>query len=70
MTLAYLYISGPEVILIILYLFLIVGIGHYGRKTALGYELTVLIALFATPLFAFPLVYYLNQKSNKPSEKF
>ncbi|MDP3467772.1 MAG: hypothetical protein Q8S11_05525 [Daejeonella sp.] len=67
MTLAYLNISGPEIILIILYLFLIIGIGHYGRRTALGYEGTVLLALFATPFFAFALVYYLNYRSKIPS---
>lgn len=37
MTLAYLNVSGTEIIFIISYFLLIFWAGHYGRHTALGY---------------------------------
>lgn len=64
MTLAYLNISGPEVILIILYFLLIIWAGHYGRHTVLGYWGTIMIGLFASPLLAFAIVFYL--RSTRP----
>jgi len=67
MTLAYLNISGPEVILIFSYFLLIIWVGHYGRQTALGYWGTIMIALFASPLLAFAIVYFLNNRSKIPS---
>ncbi|HEY1061038.1 MAG TPA: hypothetical protein VGE44_05105 [Daejeonella sp.] len=69
MTLAYLNISGPEVILIILHFLLIILTGHYGRNTVLGYWGTIMIGLFASPLLAFAIVYILNNKRNLTSEK-
>lgn len=63
MTLAFHNISGPEVILLLFALFLIIAIGHYGRKTPLGYEGSVLISLFASPLVGFAVVYYLRNRN-------
>ncbi len=70
MALAYLNVSGTEVIFIISYFLLIIWAGHYGRNTVLGYWGTIMIGLFASPLLAFTIVYILNRKSNLPSEKF
>ena len=70
MTLAYLNVSGTEVIFIISYFLLIIWAGHYGRNTVLGYWGTIMIGLFASPVLAFAIVYILNNKSNLTSEKF
>jgi len=73
MTLAYLNVSGPEIILIISYFLLIIWAGDYGRNTVLGYWGTIIIGLFASPVLAFAIVYILNNlnnKSNLTSEKF
>lgn len=69
MTLAYLTVSGFEVIFILSYFLLIIWAGHYGRNTVLGYWGTIMIGLFASPLLAFAIVYILNRKSNLTSEK-
>lgn len=60
---AFINISGPEIILIIAVVFTIVTIGHYGRKTALGYTGSVLLSLVTSPLIGFAVVYYLRSKS-------
>lgn len=70
MTLAYLNVSGTEIIFIISYFLLIIWAGHYGRNTVLGYWGTIMIGLFASPVLAFAIVYILNNKSNLTSEKF
>ncbi len=62
MALAFINMSGLEIILIICVLFAIVGIGHYGRETALGYTGSVLLCIFASPLIGFAVVYYLRSK--------
>lgn len=72
MTLAYLNVSGTEIIFIISYFLLIIWAGHYGRQTALGYWGTIMIGLFASPLLAFAIVYILRSTSsqllNRPDE--
>ena len=72
MTLAYLNVSGPDVIFIISYFLLIIWAGDYGRNTVLGYWGTIMIGLFASPLLAFAIVYILKSSSsqllNRPDE--
>jgi magnesium-transporting ATPase (P-type) len=72
MTLAYLNVSGTEIIFIISYFLLIIWAGDYGRNTVLGYWGTIMIGLFASPLLAFAIVYILKSSSsqllNRPDE--
>ncbi len=64
MIFAFLNISLPEVIVILFYILFTIAIGHYGRKTPLGYGGSVLISLLATPLLGFAVVLYYLQSSN------
>jgi hypothetical protein len=62
MTLAFLDIGGFEFILILLWLVLIIALGKYGKKTALGYYGSILLAIFTTPLVAFIVIIILRNK--------
>lgn len=62
MTIAYMNIGGPEIILLIFVLFAIIAIGNYGRNTQLGYWGSVLLCLFSSPIIGFAVVYYLRSR--------
>jgi len=56
MTLGFLNIGAPEIILIIVALFFVIAIGNYGKDTALGYWGSILLSIFVTPLVAFIVI--------------
>ncbi len=66
MTLAFLNIGPIEIAIILLVaISVIVAIGNYGKRTALGYSGSVLLAILATPLTAFIVISIL--RSRKPA---
>lgn len=67
MIFAFLNISLPEVIVILFYILFTIAIGHYGRKTPLGYGGSVLVTLLATPLVGFAIVYYFISRNDVSS---
>lgn len=69
MSLAFLNISPPEIVLIFLTLIVVVmGIGNYGRYTALGYRGSVLLTILTTPLVAFIVIGILRRRKAFPHE--
>jgi hypothetical protein len=54
-------------IILLIALALIVGIGNYGRNTALGYWGSVLLAIFSTPLVAFAVIFFLKSRKQTNS---
>ncbi len=57
MTLAFLNIGPIEIVIIlVIALSVIIAIGNYGKRTALGYSGSVLLAVLATPLTAFIVI--------------
>jgi len=63
MTLAFLNIGVPELLIVLVFgFFLLIVIGKYGRNTALGYWGSVLLAIFTTPLIAFLVILVLRRK--------
>lgn len=63
MTLAFLNIGVPELLIVLVFgFFLLIAIGNYGRNTALGYWGSVLLAIFTTPLIAFLVILVLRRK--------
>lgn len=56
MTLGFLNIGAPEIILIVVGLFFVIAIGNYGKDTALGYWGSILLSILATPLIAFIVI--------------
>lgn len=65
MTLAFLNLGFPEMILIGLGLLLIIAIGNYGRNTALGYTGSIILAVLSTPLVAFIIIAIIKGRENK-----
>lgn len=65
MTLAFLNLGFPELILIGLGLLLIIAIGNYGRNTALGYTGSIILAVLSTPLVAFIIIAIIKGRENK-----
>lgn len=66
MTLAFLNIGTPEIIVLLLFIGLIFwAIGNYGRDTVLGFWGSILVALFTTPLVAFLIIFVLRNRNRR-----
>ncbi len=65
MTLAFLNLGPVEiVILLAITITVIVAIGNYGKRTALGYSGSVLLSVLATPLIALIVISILRAKKS------
>ncbi|PRY53234.1 hypothetical protein B0I27_104244 [Arcticibacter pallidicorallinus] len=63
MALTFLNIGTSEVvILLVIVLLMVIAIGHYGRNTILGYWGSIIVAILASPLVAFIVVFMLRRK--------
>jgi hypothetical protein len=54
-----------EIVLVLFILLLIIGVGNYGKNTALGYWGSVLLSFLSTPFVAFIIISILKQKSHQ-----
>ncbi len=65
MTLAFLNLGPVEiVVLLAITISVIVAIGNYGKRTALGYSGSILLSVLATPITAFIVIGILRAKKS------
>jgi hypothetical protein len=65
MTLAFLNIGIFEIVIILaIIITMVIAIGNYGKRTALGYGGSVLLSILATPLTAFIVISVLRIKKS------
>ena len=65
MLLTFLNLGITEFILILsLILLLIVGVGNYGKNTALGYWGSVLLSILSSPIIAFIIISILKSRKS------
>ena len=64
MKLVFLDIGAVELIIVLLGLLIIIAIGNFGKKTALGFVGSILLAIITTPVIAFFVILYLRSRNS------
>ena len=65
---AFLNLSGFELVFIIVGIIMLFAVANYGRDTQLGYIGSLVLAMITSPVIAFIIIYYLKYRARTTSQ--